>query len=95
MIRSWRNSVTRKVWEGERPNQFRGLDFEAARDLLLALNVAKALGDLSPLKSVGLHKLKGERKNQWAMSVNARWRICFEFRKGEAYEVEIVDYHKG
>jgi len=72
MIRSWRNSVTRKVWEGERPNQFRGLDFDAATDLLLALNVAKALGDLSPLKSVGLHKLKGERKNQWAMTVNAR-----------------------
>lgn len=95
MIRSWRNSVTRKVWEGERPNQFRGLDFAAAIDLLLALNVAKALSDLSPLKSVGLHKLKGERKNQWAMSVNARWRICFEFRKGDAYEVEITDYHKG
>jgi proteic killer suppression protein len=95
MIRSWRNSVTRKVWEGERPNQLRGLDFEAAIDLLLALNVAKALSDLSPLKSVGLHKLKGARKNQWAMTVNARWRICFEFRQGDAYEVEITDYHKG
>ena len=95
MIRSWRNSVTRKVWEGERPNQFRGVNFEAAIDLLLALNVAKALNDLSPLKSVGLHKLKGERKTQWAMTVNERWRICFEFRKGDAYEVEIVDYHKG
>jgi proteic killer suppression protein len=95
MIRSWRNSVTRKVWEGERPNQFRSLDFETATDLLLALNVAKTLTDLSPLKSVGLHKLKGERKNQWAMTVNERWRICFEFREGDAFEVEIVDYHKG
>ncbi len=95
MIRSWRNSVTRKVWDGERPNQLRGLDFETAIDLLLALNVAKALTDLSPLKSVGLHKLKGERRNQWAMTVNERWRICFEFRNGDAYEVEIVDYHKG
>jgi proteic killer suppression protein len=87
--------MARKVWEGERPNQLRGLDFEAANDLLLAVNVAKALSDLSPLKSVGLHKLKGERRNQWAMTVNARWRICFEFRLGDAYEVEIVDYHKG
>jgi proteic killer suppression protein len=95
MIRSWRNSASRKIWDGERPNQFRGLDFEAATDLLLALNVAKSLQDLSPLKSVGLHKLKGERRNQWAMNVNQRWRICFEFRKGEAFEVEIVDYHRG
>lgn len=62
MIRSWRNSVTRKVWEGERPNQLRGLDLEAAIDLLLALNVAKALSDLSPLKSVGLHKRKASEK---------------------------------
>jgi proteic killer suppression protein len=95
MIKSWRNSAARKVWEGEQPNQFRGLDFEAAIDLLLALNVAKSLNDLSPLKSVGLHKLKGDRRNQWAMTVNERWRICFEFRKGDAHEVEIVDYHRG
>ncbi len=95
MIRSWRNSVTRKVWEGERPNQMRGLDFDNAIDLLLALNVAKSLNDLSSLKSVGLHKLKGDRKGQWAMTVNERWRICFEFRNGDAYEVEIVDYHRG
>jgi toxin HigB-1 len=48
-----------------------------------------------PLKSVGLHKLKGDRKNQWAMTVNARWRICFEFGRGDAYDIEIVDYHRG
>ena len=95
MIRSWRNSASRKLWEGERPNQFRGLDADAALDLLLALNVAKALQDLSPLKSVGLHKLKGDRKGQWAMSVNGPWRICFVFHKGDAYDVEIVDYHRG
>jgi toxin HigB-1 len=95
VIGSWRNSATRKIWDGERPNQFRGLDFDAAIDLLLALNVAKSLGDLSPLKSVGLHKLKGDRKGQWAMTVNDRWRICFEFRNGDAHEVEIVDYHRG
>jgi len=49
MIRSWRTVASRKVWEGERPNQFRGLDYEAAIDLLLALNVAATLQDLSPL----------------------------------------------
>ncbi|HEX5079089.1 MAG TPA: type II toxin-antitoxin system RelE/ParE family toxin [Geminicoccaceae bacterium] len=95
MIRSWRNAASRKVWEGDRPNQFHGLDFDAAIDLLLALNAAKALSDLSPLRSVGLHKLKGERRTQRAMTVNARWRICFEFRRGEAFDVEIVDYHRG
>ena len=93
--RSWRNAATRKVWEGEQPNQFRGLDFAVAIDLLLALNAAQALQDLSPLRSVGLHKLKGERKDQWAMTVNQRWRICFAFRRGDAHDVEIIDYHRG
>ena len=95
MIRSWRNSASRKVWEGEAPNRFRSLDLDAALDLLLALNAAKTLRDLSPLKSVGLHKLKGSRAGQWAMTVNGPCRICFKFRGGDAYEVEIVDYHKG
>lgn len=95
MIRSWRNAASRKLWESERSSRFRGLDIDAAIDLLLALNAAKTLGDLSPLKSVGLHKLKGDRKQQWAMTVNGPWRICFEFRNGHAYNVEIVDYHRG
>jgi toxin HigB-1 len=94
VIRSWANSVTRKVWEGERPNRFRGLDFEAATDLLLALNVARMPSD-GVLNSVGLHRLKGDRRGQWAITVNARWRICFEFVRGDALNVEIVDYHKG
>ena len=95
MIRSWHDAATRKVWEGERPSRFRGLDFEAATDLLLALNAAKRLQDLSPLRSIGLHKLKGARKDQWAMTVNGRWRICFVFKDGDAFGVEIADYHKG
>jgi len=39
--------------------------------------------------------MTGDRRGQWAMTVNDRWRICFEFRKGDAHEVEIVDYHRG
>lgn len=95
MIRSWRNTASRKLWETQNADRFRGLDLDAAIDLLLVLNVAKGLHDLSSLRSVGLHKLKGDRRKQWAMTVNGRWRICFEFRKGDAFDVEIVDYHKG
>ena len=95
MIRTWANSASRKVWENEKPNRFRGLDFDAAVDLLLALNVARTPADLGALSSVGLHRLKGDRRGQWAITVNARWRICFEFSRGDAHNVEIVDYHKG
>ncbi|HEX9701686.1 MAG TPA: type II toxin-antitoxin system RelE/ParE family toxin [Rhodospirillales bacterium] len=92
MIRSWGNSATRRLFETGK-SRFRGLDVDAALDLLAVLNAAGRLDHISPLKSVGLHALKGARKGQWAVTVNGPWRICFRFRGGDAHEVEIVDYH--
>ncbi len=71
------------------------MDGGAAEDLLAALDAATSIRDLSPLRSVGLHKLAGDRKGQWAMTVNGPWRICFRFSDGDAYDVTIVDYHRG
>ncbi len=59
------------------------------------LDSAVSLREIRPLKSVGLHKLKGNRKGQWAIAVNGPWRICFRFRDGNAYDVELTDYHQG
>ena len=95
MILSWANTTSRRFYEQGKASRFRGLDAEAAVDLLAALDAATSLQDLSPLKSVGLHKLSGDRAGQWAMTVNGPWRICFRFKDGNAYDVEIVDYHKG
>jgi len=66
---------------------------EAAEERLAALDAAASLADLSPLKSIGLHKLAGARRDQWAMTVNGPWRVCFRFEDGDAWDVEIVDYH--
>ena len=95
MIKSWDSSRSRRFWEEDKISKFRSLDVEAADELLAALDAATSLKDLSPLKSVGLHKLSGNRAGQWAMTVNGPWRICFRFRNGNAYDVEITDYHKG
>ena len=92
MIRSWANRATRQLAENGK-DKFSGMDAEAAEDLLAALDAASSLDDLSPLKSVGLHKLAGSRRGQWAMTVNGPWRICFRFADGDAWDVEIVDYH--
>jgi proteic killer suppression protein len=92
MIKSWGNSATRRFAEAGR-SKFSGLDDERAIELLNMLDAAPSLQAISPLKSVGLHKLKGDRRGQWAITVNGPWRICFRFRDGDAYDVEIVDYH--
>jgi len=95
MIRSRANSRTRRFYEDGKISKFRSLDSDAADELLAMLDAAESLKDLSPLKSVGLHKLSGNRAGQWAMTLNGPWRICFLFKDGDAYDVEITDYHKG
>ena len=92
MIKSWANSATERFATSGK-SRYSGLDADAAIDLLAALDAASSLADLSPLKSVGLHKLKGARRSQWAMTINGPWRLCFRFADGDAWEVEIVDYH--
>ena len=94
MIKSFANAATRRFYESNK-SSFTSLDVEKAHELLAALDEAIGLHELSPLKSIGLHKLKGDRKHQWAMTINGPWRVCFQFKDGEALDVEIVDYHKG
>ncbi|MBF0306010.1 MAG: type II toxin-antitoxin system RelE/ParE family toxin [Alphaproteobacteria bacterium] len=57
------------------------------------LDAAISLQAISPLRSMGLHPLKGDRQGQWAITINGPWRICFRFENGSAHDVEIVDYH--
>jgi proteic killer suppression protein len=92
MIRSWKNSATRRLGE-QGKSRFSGLDVERALDMLAVLNAAATLDAISPLRSVGLHALKGDRKGQWAMTLNGPWRLCFRFENGDAHDVEIIDYH--
>ena len=94
MIKSWKDSATRRFAESGKGN-FSGLDRELAVIRLNVLHSVTSLREISPLKSAGLHKLKGDRKGLWAITVNGRWRICFRFHDGNAYDVELTDYHRG
>ena len=95
MIRSWADRQSQRFFEQGKRTGFRGMDFEMADELLATLDAAMSLRDLSPLKGVGLHKLTGDRKGQWTMTVNGPWRLCFRFKNGDAHDVAIVDYHRG
>ncbi len=95
MIRSWSDRRSQRFYEEGKRTGFSDMDAGAAEELLATLDSALSLRDLSTLKSVGLHKLSGSRKGQWAMTVNGPWRVCFRFKDGDAYDVAIVDYHRG
>jgi len=69
LIKSFADGRTRRFYETGKTSKLRGIDIQAAEDLLAALDAATSLGDLSPLKSIGLHKLAGDRAGQWAMAI--------------------------
>jgi toxin HigB-1 len=92
MIKSWGTSVTRRFAE-EGKSRFTGLDREKAQARLQVLDALQSIDEIPSLASIGLHRLKGDRKGQWAMTINGAWRLVFEFKNSDAYNVEIVDYH--
>ncbi len=65
----------------------------AAYRKLAILDAAGALADLQVPPGNRLEKLSGSRSGQYSIRVNEQWRICFEWRQGDAHGVEIVDYH--
>jgi len=60
---------------------------------LLQLNAATRIEDLRLPPSNRLEALHGDRAGQWSIRINEQWRVCFRFRDGDAFDVEIVDYH--
>ena len=92
MIRSRGNSATRRLFESGK-SRFRSLDTESALELLAILNAAERLDHISPLKSVGLHPLKGNLAGFWSVTVSGNWRIVFRFEGGNASDVDLLDYH--
>ena len=60
---------------------------------LESIDYATRLDDLRTPPSNRLHALKGDRKGQSAIRINDQWRVCFRFKDGDAYDVEVTDYH--
>ena len=93
MIRSFKDRVTEGIWLGE---AVRTLPLEVqrrARRKLRMLNNAQSLIDLRVPPGNRLEALEGDRAGYFSIRVNDRWRICFSWREGDAFEVEVVDYH--
>jgi proteic killer suppression protein len=91
VIRSYRDDATRRLAERIRVPQFQAVE-KPARKALQWLQLATELRDLA---HPGLHleKLKGQRAGQYSIRVNKQYRVCFRWKDGAAYNVELTDYH--
>lgn len=93
MIRSFRCKETKKIFVRQFSQRFPPDIQRRAKMRLDRINAAVCLEDLRVPPSHCLEQLNGDRKDQYSIRINAQWRVCFEWRDGNAYDVEIVDYH--
>lgn len=92
MISTFKCSDTEALFNGTRIARFVNIQAVALRKLAM-LNRAEKLEDLRIPPNNRLEQLKRDRTGQWSIRINDQWRLCFRFEKGQAYDVEIVDYH--
>ena len=94
MIRSFKCRETEKLFQRIPSRKLAQGIYGVAMRKLWALDAATQLNELRVPPNNRLEALRGDRKGQQSIRINKQWRICFRWRTGDAYDVEIVDYHK-
>ena len=92
MIRSFPHRVLKRLYARDDPASIRPDLLERVRTILGRLDAAETIDDMR-IPSYRLHALKGDLKGYRAVTVRANWRIVFRYEDGDAYEVELLDYH--
>lgn len=92
MIQSFRCKRTEKLDGDEFVKAFAAIE-RSARKRLRWLHAATTLEDLRAIQGNRLEALAGDREGQYSIRINDQWRICFRWEDGQAWDVEIVDYH--
>ncbi len=93
MIRSFACKDTEKVWNGLKVRGFPGNMQDRALMKLRLIDAAQPVEDLKIPPGNRLEDLKGDSKGQKSIRINDQWRICFVWKGGDAFDVEITDYH--
>lgn len=93
MIRSFASKETERLFQRQFSKKLPQDIQRRARSKLEILDAADRLEDLRIPPSNQLEKLSGDRKEQYSIRINDQWRLCFKWQDGDAYDVEITDYH--
>jgi proteic killer suppression protein len=93
VIKSFKDRETQQIFTRQRSRRLPPEIQQVALRKLRMLNNAHALNDLQVPPANRLEKLAGDRAGQYSIRINDRWRVCFAWRDGDAYDVEMVDYH--
>ena len=93
VIKTFKDEPTQKIYHRQLSRKLPPDIQQVALRKLRMINNATSLTDLRVPPANRLEKLSGDRAGQWSIRINDQWRVCFRFENGDAYDVEIVDYH--
>ncbi|MDQ3303487.1 MAG: type II toxin-antitoxin system RelE/ParE family toxin [Actinomycetota bacterium] len=93
MIKSFANKDTERVFSGRKPKKLPQQILDRAEAKLVILDSVAEVEELRTPPGNRLEQLGGDRAGQWSVRINQQYRICFNWENGDAYDVEIVDYH--
>jgi proteic killer suppression protein len=92
VIESFKHKGVRSLFEQDDARRVKADQVDRLRLILSALDQASDVQDMKQ-PTFRLHPLKGNRKGVWAVTVRANWRVTFRFEGGDAYDVDLEDYH--
>jgi proteic killer suppression protein len=93
MIKSFRGRDAERLFQRRSARTLGATVQRIALRRLLILDAAEEINDLRVPPGNRLEKLRGDRQGQYSIRINDQWRICFRWHAGDAYDVEIGDYH--
>ncbi len=93
VIKTFKDDLTQKIYQRQPSRKLPHELQQVALRKLRMINNAISIIDLRVPPANRLEKLGGDRVGQWSIRINDQWRICFEWQKSDAYNIEIVDYH--
>jgi proteic killer suppression protein len=92
-VKTFKGKETETIWRGQRSRHLPQGVQQAARHKLRMIDNARTLDDLRVPPANRLERLRGDRAGQYSVRIYDQWRICFVWKQGDAFDVEIVDYH--
>lgn len=93
MIQTFADKATAAIFAGHEVRRLPRAVQEVARRKLKLIDAAPSLDSLRVPPGNRLEALRGDRKGLWSIRINDQWRICFRWERGDAFDVEVVDYH--
>ena len=92
-IQSIRHKGLRRLFEKGDARGLPAASVDKLRDMLLAIHTARAITDVDVIPGWRLHPLKGKLAGHWSLTVTGNWRLVFRFEDGDAFDVDLLDYH--